>query len=227
MRAVRYTNRPAHADQLHVEIWHQGVNIACDAGTYLYNANPPWDNKLSSTLIHNTVAINLQDQMTHAGRFLWLDWAKAKIVSYNPNSINGIHDGYLKSGVIHKRKLENQAEKGWLITDRLVQLNGKKLRRNIRLNWLLPDWPYELFENTITFNAPFGLLRLELFTRAGIIEDGLNIIRGGKSLIRKEDLVNHGWYSPTYGVKNPALSVQYCVTGLLPIEITTQFSFMG
>jgi len=227
MRAVQYTNRPAHADQLHVEIWHQGVNVACDAGTYLYNANPPWDNKLSSTLIHNTVSINSQDQMTLAGRFLWLDWAKAKIVSYNPNSINGIHDGYLKSGVIHKRKMENQAEKGWLITDRLVQLNGKKLRRYIQLNWLLPDWPYELYENTITLNTPFGLLRLELFTRAGIIADGLNIIHGGKSLNKKEDSINHGWYSPTYGVKYPALSVQYCVTGLLPIEITTQFSFMG
>ena len=38
MRAVQYDSRPAHADQLHVEIWHQGINIACDAGTYLYNA---------------------------------------------------------------------------------------------------------------------------------------------------------------------------------------------
>ena len=36
---VRYISRPAHADQLHVEIWHKGY-IACDAGTYLYNAPP-------------------------------------------------------------------------------------------------------------------------------------------------------------------------------------------
>ena len=227
MRAVRYTNRPAHADQLHVEIWHQGINVACDSGTFLYNAIAPWDNKLTSTLVHNTISINSQDQMTRAGRFLWLDWANAKILSYNPNSINGTHDGYLKSGVMHKRKLESQAENGWLITDSLVQVNGRKIKRFIQLNWLLPDWTYELHENTIAFNAPFGQMQLELFTRAGILADGLNIIRAGRSLISKKDSVIHGWYSPTYGVKFPALSVQYSVTGLLPIEIATRFTFMG
>ena len=227
MRAVHYTNRPAHADQLHVEIWHQGINVACDAGTYLYNAAPPWDNRLSSTLIHNTIAINLQDQMLRAGRFLWLDWSKAKIAAYNPNAINGIQDGYLKYDVIHNRKLENQDNKGWRITDRLSQVDGKKIKRAIQLNWLLPDWPYSLEENTLSLTAPFGLLRMELFTHAGIIADGLNIIRAGKSMINKNDSINHGWYSPTYGVKYPALSIQYSVSGFLPIEIITQFSFMG
>jgi hypothetical protein len=227
MRAVHYTNRPAHSDQLHVEMWHEGVNVACDAGTYLYNAEPPWDNELSLTSTHNTISINSQDQMTRAGRFLWLDWAKAKIVSNNPNSINGIHDGYLKLGVLHKRKLERQAEEGWLITDRLVQLNGKKVSKEVSLNWLLPDWSYKFEENILIFNTPFGLLRLDLFTHAGILSDGFNIIRAGKSLINKNDSEIHGWYSPTYGVKIPALSVQYSVSGFLPIEISTRFSFKG
>jgi hypothetical protein len=227
MRAKSYTSRPAHADQLHVEIWHQGVNVSCDAGTYLYNAVPPWDNSLSSSSVHNTITVNLQDQMLRAGRFLWLDWTKAKIAAFTPNSISGTHDGYLKSGVMHKRKLEGQPENGWLITDKLIQVNGKKLKKFIRLNWLVPDWPYELQDNFITFNLPFGIMKLELFTRAGILADGLNIIKSGKSLLGLEDSVNHGWISPTYGVKIPALSIQYSVSGLLPIEISTRFSFMG
>jgi hypothetical protein len=227
MRAVQYNNRPAHADQLHIEIWQEGVNIACDAGTYLYNGAPPWDNELSSTSIHNTISINSQDQMTRAGRFLWLDWAKAKIVKNNSNSINGIHDGYLKFGVLHKRKLERQAEDGWIITDRLVQLNGKKVSKDVSLNWLLPDWSYKFEENILIFNTPFGLLRLDLFTHAGILTDGFNIIRAGKSLINKNNSEIHGWYSPTYGIKIPALSVQYSVSGFLPIEISTRFSFKG
>ena len=69
----------------------------------------PWDNHLSTTLVHNTIAIDSQDQMTRASRFLWLDWSKAKISTNNPNILNGIHDGYIKSGVIHKRKLENKS----------------------------------------------------------------------------------------------------------------------
>jgi hypothetical protein len=227
MRAIRYTSRPAHADQLHVEIWHKGINIACDAGTYLYNAAPPWDNRLSTTLVHNCVGINNQDQMTRAGRFLWLDWSKAKITVSNHHTINGIQDGYIKSGVIHKRMLENQNTGEWLFTDKLAQVNGKKIKRSILLNWLLPDWPFEVTTNTISFKTPMGEMQVELFTHAGIIADGLNIIRGGKSLTGKNDSVHHGWYSPTYGIKEPALSIQYSVTGLLPIEITTRFSFMG
>ena len=33
-------------DQLHLDLWWRGLNIAQDAGTYLYNADPPWDNPL-------------------------------------------------------------------------------------------------------------------------------------------------------------------------------------
>jgi hypothetical protein len=227
MRAVRYTNRPAHADQLTVEIWHEGVNVALDAGTYLYNAAPPWDNELSSTSIHNTISINSQDQMTRAGRFLWLDWAKAKIIRNNPNSINGIHEGYLKFGVLHKRKLEVNGKSGWLITDRLVQINSKKDSKTILLNWLLPDWPYKFEKNILLFETPFGKLHIDLFTLAGILSDGFNIIRAGKSLLNKDDSEIHGWYSPTYGIKIPALSIQYSVSGVLPIEISTRFSFTG
>ena len=69
-------------------------------------------------------------------------------------------------------------------------------------------------------------MRFELFTQNGIIADGLNIIRSGKSIIGKTDSIFHGWYSPTYGVKKPALSVQYSITDFLPIEITTRFSFL-
>ncbi len=227
MRAIHYENRPAHADQLHVEIWHQGRNVACDAGTYLYNAASPWDNRLTSTLVHNTISINLQDQMTRTGRFLWLDWSKAQITEFTRTSLSGRQGGYLKLGVIHNRKLKRWEEKGWLINDNLIQLNSKKIKRTIQLNWLFPDWPYELNENLISLSAPFGLMQIELFTITGIITDGLNIIRSGKSLNDKSDSVNHGWYSPTYGVKVPALSIQYTATGMLPIEITTRISFVG
>ena len=99
--------------------------------------------------------------------------------------------------------------------------------RTILLNWLLPDWPFIVEGNALSFNTPIGKMRFELFTQNGIIADGLNIIRSGKSLLGKTDSILHGWYSPTYGVKKPALSVQYSVSDMLPVEITTRFSFIG
>ena len=73
IHTAHYTDRPSHADQLHVDLWHKGLNIALDPGTYRYAAEPPWENALSSTKAHNTLTINHRDQMLRAGRFLWLD----------------------------------------------------------------------------------------------------------------------------------------------------------
>ena len=43
-------SRPSHADQLHLDLWWRGLNITQDAGTYLYNADSPWDNSLTTAL---------------------------------------------------------------------------------------------------------------------------------------------------------------------------------
>src|SRR5262249_52646349 len=75
-RCVDYLDRPGHADQLHLDLWWDGVNLACDAGTYLYNGLPPWNNSLAFTRVHNTVTLDGQDQMTRASRFLWVRWAR-------------------------------------------------------------------------------------------------------------------------------------------------------
>src|SRR6267154_2367657 len=53
IRAGQYTRRPFQADQLHVDLWWQGVNLAIDAGTYLYNGPPPWNNGFACTAVHN------------------------------------------------------------------------------------------------------------------------------------------------------------------------------
>jgi hypothetical protein len=43
-RCATFRHRPSQADMLHVDLWWRGQNIALDAGTYSYNAPPPWDN---------------------------------------------------------------------------------------------------------------------------------------------------------------------------------------
>jgi hypothetical protein len=53
LRAAEYRDRPAQADQLHLDVWWRGENIACDAGTYLYGGDPPWQNGLARTVVHN------------------------------------------------------------------------------------------------------------------------------------------------------------------------------
>jgi len=77
LRAVRFNSRPAHADQLAVDLWWHGTNFAMDAGTYLYNGASPWENALAATSVHNTITLDGRDQMRRAGRFLWLNRVNA------------------------------------------------------------------------------------------------------------------------------------------------------
>ena len=85
--APRFTRRPGQADLLHTEVWRDGEALLLDPGTYRYNADPPWDNALASTRVHNTVSPAGRDQMLKAGRFLWLDWPKVTQESEEPGGL--------------------------------------------------------------------------------------------------------------------------------------------
>ncbi len=176
-RVAHYRTRPAHADQLHLDLWWRGHNVAQDAGTYLYSAPSPWDNSLAQTKIHNTVTIDNRDQMTRAGRFLWLDWAQAQVlhqhISEDGNSIELVaqHDGYGDIGVIHRRAVTSDKFGIWLVEDSLLNVETKHFPSinnqetndsaiktyNARLHWLLPDWPWEIQENEEFYQSSLRL----------------------------------------------------------------------
>jgi uncharacterized heparinase superfamily protein len=124
LRGVEFHGRPAHADQLHADLWWNGVNIARDAGTYSYNNPSPWQNALDSTRVHNTVTIDDLDQMTRVSRFLWLDQANAKWdPQTSPNQIAASHNGYRKLGYRHERSLSLVQGIGFTILDRMIQFH--------------------------------------------------------------------------------------------------------
>jgi hypothetical protein len=76
IRFPRFRFRPSHADLLHFDLWHDGVNVLRDGGSYSYNAENKWLNYFSGTASHNTVRFDRRDQMPRAGRFLFGAWPK-------------------------------------------------------------------------------------------------------------------------------------------------------
>ncbi len=76
IRCGTYKDRPAQADNLHLDLWYQGVNLLRDAGTYKYNTDSEELKFFMGTSSHNTVMINGQDQMQKGGRFIWYNWIK-------------------------------------------------------------------------------------------------------------------------------------------------------
>lgn len=201
IRCVNFQARPSHADQLHVDLWRRGKNIACDAGTYLYNAPGIWRNGLARASVHNTVTVDNQDQMTSLSRFTWVDWAQGRALQTAPSFTigwRGTHDGYLRltDPVRHIRSVLMFDDDRWLILDRLTAAQI----HHYRLHWLLDDFPYAQNPEQISI-----LLRTDsgnLRVRAGLLTGD-----PASSIVRADQNSTRGWRSLYYGQKQPAISL--------------------
>lgn len=224
IRAVNYRHRPGQCDQLHVDIWQNGTALTYDAGTYRYNSQSPWDNSLASTAAHNTVQINGKEQMFKAGRFLWLDWAQAKLQKTGSNLIAS-HNGYRSQGMIHQRTLCLQESDIWLVLDRLLPDHTQGSHQSAVLHWLLPDLPWKLQGTTLFLETASGVVTIQIgLTENSTARTSIQVIRCGKILAGPGTAPQFlGWVSPTYQVLNPALSLRLIVEGALPLSISTTF----
>lgn len=234
LRAVNYKNRPSHADQLHLDLWWRGLNIARDAGTYLYNVAPPWDNALTHTTLHNTVSVDGCEQMTRAGRFLYLDWAPAWLKhpieadeSILQRQVAG-HSGYRQLGVRHQRTVTVFNDEHWEVQDDLLYIKVRHPARTFRLHWLLPDWDWQVKETLTGFElhqqSPHGLVKLLLACDQPGAK--LSLVRAGELLHGHANVSPiDGWVSPTYGQKLPALSCSLQVTSQNDVKFSTLFIF--
>ncbi len=222
IRVACFRSRPAHADQLHVEIWHNGQNLALDAGTYLYNAPPPWCNALRTTRVHNTLTVDGLDQMLPTSRFMWLDWANAEFLSSDANTLTAQHTGYRKLGITQQRTLRKLGTTGWEIEDKVLSSHpGKHL---ITLHWLVPDLAFNNETNVLHFSNPEFTLQLGNDRQ---LPANLQIIRAGNFVYgtSKVDPTIYGWFSPTYAVKQAALSILYTLETDLPLTLFTKWEF--
>jgi hypothetical protein len=242
LRTAQFTTRPSHADQLHLDMWWKGLNIAQDAGTYLYNADPPWDNSLTTARVHNTVTVNGCDQMTQAGRFLYLDWVNAYRqggLEADAQILQKIRGRYRNSrlGYRHTRLVTVYSDGCWRVEDELMPVRWLPVKQKsmvCRLQWLLPDWEWQIKEQESTLalrlQSPYGWLTLNVSTSTAAkkLEYHASLARAGELLFGQEKTViepTRGWVSPTYGVKAPALSLAFECTSADEIEFVSEFRF--
>lgn len=242
LRLAAFQDRPGHADLLHVDLWHQGENLALDAGAYLYNAPPPWDNAFTRTQVHNTVLVDHQEQMRRVGRFLYLDWVDTQLLSCEQDeqgylaSLSAQHEGYARLGVIHRRSLSAKDNGAWLVEDHLLeQATGRKsgALHSLCLHWLLPDYPWSLDsqENGVDLNmeARSGRIKLRLSAQSAPSPAAslqVQVVRAGELLFGQGSVEpTWGWSSPHYGDKIPALSIRLSVESQLPAILTSYWHF--
>lgn len=105
LRLPQYRFRPSHADGLHLDLWLDGQNLLCDAGTFGYNADTHWMRYFSGTESHNTVQFDGRDQMPKLSRFLFGDWLRCSELRFDA-AASTVTAAYLDSrGARHRRQV--------------------------------------------------------------------------------------------------------------------------
>jgi hypothetical protein len=231
LRAARFTSRPSHSDQLHVDLRWRGQAIAIDAGSYLYAAPPPWDNGLALTAAHNTLRLDGEEPMQRAGPFLWLQWAQARVLGRwsSPGgaleALAAEHVGYRRLGAVHRRTLVRAGDDLWLVAD---DLTGA-VRRAATLTWLLPDFPSaSLDANTLRLHSPAVGLSLQIEAAGSEADVRCALYRMGQLIDGHAPHLpseTWGWRSPTYALREPALTFVAEIEGQLPYRLITWFAF--
>ncbi len=124
INCCKYYNRPAHADNLHIDIWYKGINFLRDNGTFLYNTDEDVKRYFMGTFSHNTIVLDDFDQMLKGPNFIWTYWSK--MISTNiieepgkvqfSGTINAFR--YVDKKILHTRKIiKHQDEPVWEIID--------------------------------------------------------------------------------------------------------------
>ncbi|MGC0327460.1 hypothetical protein RKD23_000450 [Streptomyces sp. SAI-170] len=187
----------AHADALSVEVRHDGVDVLADPGTYCYHGQPEWRQYFRSTLGHNTLRLNGDDQSVSGGPFLWTRQARSRVLVADEGAARWCaeHDGYRP--FVHRRRVELTAESQELTV--VDEVRGPR-RAAVQLAFHLgPTIAVDLVGD-----------RAELtWTRDGEDRSAVLDLPGQLSwrAHRGESDPPLGWYSPGFGRKEPATTL--------------------
>ncbi len=195
----------AHADALAIEVRHGGTEVLADPGTYCYHGEPGWRSYFRSTLAHNTIEVNGQNQSTSGGPFLWTRHARSELLELETAADGEVtgwsaeHDGYrsLDPPLLHRRSVRLASEPRRLeIVDRLETTGGHAFRVAFHLG---PEIEARMTEHAVELAWASGAS-----TRAAtlFLPDGLSwsLSRGASDPVL-------GWYSPRFGKKQPTWAV--------------------
>jgi hypothetical protein len=184
LRAGPMRHRPAHADQLHVDLWIGAVNVACDPGSYRYTAPAPWSNALADEAVHNVIRVPGQPQAVRRGRFLWTDWIEATVV---PGDITTA-ELVLASGARLRRELTRTGDE-YAVSDSSTDLGAV-------VRWNLPAGAsLDLGDGSTSASGPGWAAEFRHRGRASVLTPADHDPRSG-------------WRSPTYGVREPLTAIE-------------------
>ena len=183
-----YKDRPAQSDNLHLDIWVDGMNYIRDSGSYKYNTEKKYTNYFNGCQGHNTVSVSGKDQMLKGSRFIWYYWIKKAKATLTKNThyfeFKGSIEAFkhIAKNIKHQRSIKKQHSKhSWEVEDKLFN----KGKRKIYLFWNV---------------NPTVVDTIEIITKD---MDG-NILKPN---------IEEKWFSSYYGIKEKSIQYIFETTG--------------
>ena len=214
----------AHADALSIEVRHGGVEVLADPGTYCYHDQPAWRAYFRSTLAHNTLSLDGEDQSQPGGPFLWTSHASSRVLEVGTDDAAPIaswcaeHDGYrrLDPPAMHRRTVHLDRERRRIIVVDAVRSTGR--RRCLLAFHLGPSVGVELTGCSA---------HLEWSSERGAVSAILHLpVALRWTAHRGEVDPILGWYSPRFGVRQAAVTLLgsgTCIAGLTELVSFLEF----
>ena len=184
LRCGNHKDRPSQADNLHVDVWVDGINLLRDAGSYKYNTNADDLSFFMGTKSHNTVQLGNFDQMLKGGRFIWYNWSSAEYAKITEDD-----EWIVFEGKVHAYQHINKNIKH----KRIVKQHKTKLA------WLIEDI---IFNNTVEAHQRWNIHPnfYDLGYKISSYDSSNNEILGNKEKT---------YYSPYYGVKEKSTQIVF------------------
>ncbi len=184
IRCGKHKDRPAHADNLHLDIWYKSKNILHDSGTFQYNTDPPMLHYFTGTKGHNTIMLGDYDQMLKGPRFIWFYWTQAVTAHLFEDEKQYVFEGrikaftYLDKTITHQRTVKKIKNKPlWYIRDTVYHHTG------------LP-----IIQLWHVFQTYKKSLKIEATDEFG------NVLK---------PIITQGWASSLYGLKEPTILILF------------------
>lgn len=194
----------AHADALSLEVRHDGIDVLADPGTYCYHGEPEWRAYFRSTLGHNTLELDGEDQSVSGGPFLWARHARSRVLvaHTDPRGVSrwsGEHDGYGRRGrpVVHRRSVElDNVTRELRVADEVISSRRHRCRLALHLGARITA---DLTGRTARLSWASGDRR-----HGALLQLPAEL---SWSAHRGETDPPLGWYSPGFGRREPAFTL--------------------
>lgn len=219
VRCHTFRDRPAHCDQLHLDLWWKGRNVLTDAGTYHYYVpgRPDVEHYFKGIRSHNTIEIDGRDPIELVSRFVWLPWPQARLMRFDAPTGRS-HWGLIEAETLdydrkpwrvrHRRAVLPLSPGAWLVVDDLLGAG----EHEAVVRWHLQDDPARLNGMQLTQDTPGGPMSIILAASHGAWRCSLPRACDDRDRVQ-------GWIAPYYGQRLPAVTFEAACRADLPLRV--------